>query len=244
MLTLCLPNLPQGRAKTVICGDHPVVRTALEQRGAEVLTVCTSSLLPAPVANHADMLCCHAAPNTVITADIELSAMLSARGVRCAVPEKLPCGSYPDDTALNCLVIGGYAFGRKDSTAPELLALFEENGTQFINVKQGYTRCSAAVVDEHSVITADRGVYKAMTSVGFEVLLISPGSIVLKGYDTGFIGGCCGRLSGNSMLFCGDPLNHPDGERIAHFIKCRGLSIEYTHNGELVDFGGFIAVSE
>ncbi len=244
MSSACLPNLPRGTAKTVICGNHATVRYSLEQRGAEVLTAVTSPLLPAPVADHADMLCCHAAENTIVTADSVLAEKLTVRGVCSVVPDKLPEGRYPDDTTLNCLVIGGCAFGRKDSTAPELLELFAQQGTRFINVKQGYSRCSVAVVDERSLITADRGMYSAMTAAGFDVLLISPGGIILEGYDTGFIGGCCGKLSDERMLFCGNPRRHSDGERIMAFLARRGVRAECTHDGDLVDFGGFISVLE
>lgn len=244
MSSACLPNLPYGTAKTVICGDHPVVRTALEQRGAEVLTVSTSRLLPAPVADHADMLCCHAAENMIVTADAELACKLRKRDVECIVPDRLPAGNYPYDVALNCLVLGKYAFGRNDSASPELLGILQAHGAAFINVRQGYARCSVAVVDEHSVITADIGLHNVLTQAGFDVLLISPGGIILEGYDTGFIGGCCGKLSAERMLFCGNPRRHPDGDRILYFLSRHGVTAECTHDGVLVDFGGFITVLE
>lgn len=239
-----LPNLPDGTAKTVVCGDHPAVRKALEQRGAEVITVCSSPLLPAPVADHADMLCCSAGKNLIVTADYQLADELNARGVHCVMTEKQPAGSYPDDVPLNCFVLGGYAFGRKESTAPELLELFEKRNIRFVSVKQGYARCSAAAADEHSAITADIGLYRAMSAAGFDVLLISPGGIILEGYDTGFIGGCCGKLSRDRILFYGNPMLHPDGKRIVDFLERRGVSAECVCDGPLVDFGGFITIFE
>ena len=169
---------------------------------------------------------------------------LTARGVRCVVPDRLPAGSYPDDVALNCFVVGNFAFGRRDSASPELLEFLRAQDIEFVDVKQGYARCSVAVVDEHSLITADRGLHRAMTAAGFDVLLIQTGGIVLEGYDTGFIGGCCGKLSADRILFCGDPLHHPDGEGIIDFLSERGVSAESTHDGQLVDFGGFITVFE
>lgn len=244
MTVPCAPNLPRNSVRTVLCGDHPVVRDALERRGAEVITVASSRLLPAPVANHADMLCCHAAYNAVVTSDADLAYILSKRGVDCR-PTKNPPGSvYPSDCALNCLLIGNHAIGRGDILAPELSALLDETGTALLGVRQGYARCSVAAVDERSVITADRGIAAAMTGAGFDVLLILPGEIILEGYDTGFIGGCCGKLSADRMLFCGNPLLHPDGKRILAFLEERGISAEFTHEGELTDFGGFITLFE
>jgi len=244
MTVSCLPNLPDNLVSTVLCGDHPLVRNALEEMGIEVLTVPDCDTLPFPVRNHADMICCHAARNTIVTADRSLAMTLAARGVDCRVTASAPGNRYPDDISLNCLVAGNNALGRKDALAPELLDIFMRNGTTVLSVKQGYARCSVAVVDKRSVITADKGIADSMTKAGYDVLLICPGHIMLEGYDTGFIGGCCGKISADRMLFCGDPAFHPDGERILSFLSERDVSAECTHHGDLIDFGGFIALME
>lgn len=239
-----MPNLPQGKTSVVICGDCEPVRIALERNGAEVVTIRPSYLLPAPVAHHADMLCCHAAENTMVTADEFIAEQLKPFGVNVIPAAQKPGGKYPKDCSLNCLVVGKYAVGRIDSLDKVLVNVLEQNGVKILSVRQGYARCSVAVVDEHSVITADRGIASVLGNAGLDVLLISPGGIVLEGYDTGFIGGCCGKLSADTMLFCGDPLSHPDGEEMLAFLSERGVSAVSSHAGLLLDFGGFIPLCE
>ena len=240
----CFPNLPCRTVRTVLCGDHPVVRRSLEERGIEVITLDSSFLLPAPVSDHADMICCHASLNTVVTSDAALAEFLRRRGVDCRVACTLPGDRYPFDCALNCLVTDTHAVCRADIIAPELTDIFAAKSTEIVHVRQGYARCSVATVDDHSFITADRGIAAAMEAKGYDVLLISPGGIILEGYDTGFIGGCCGKLSADRMLFCGSPARHPDGKRILGFLAARGITAECTHDDALVDFGGFITLFE
>ncbi len=243
MTAVTRPNLPQNIIRAAVCGCFEPVVTALKERGVDVLTAAPSPSLPAPVRHHADMLCCHAAGNIVVTADEQLCARLAVYGVKALLTDP-PGGEFPLDCSLNCLSIGNYAVGRQASLDRNLLRVLEEDGRELIDVRQGYARCSVAVVDEHSVITADRGIEKAMSSRGFEVLLITPGHIFLEGYDTGFIGGCCGKISADRMLFCGDPMTHPDGERIIRFLSEKGVAAESSGGGLLTDFGGFIPLCE
>ncbi len=241
---VAFPNLPRCGVRLAVCGDYKPIRDALEQRGVKVITVKESSYLPAPVARHADMLCCHAAENTVVTADAELASQLCSYGVNAVPADREPGGVYPFDCRFNCLSIGEFAVGKTDALDKALLDVLAQHGKKLIDVRQGYARCSVAAVDERSVITSDRGIAAAMTSCGFEVLLISPGNILLEGYDTGFIGGCCGRLSADRMLFCGDVMSHPDGGKIVSFLSSRGITAECAGGGTLADFGGFVPLCE
>lgn len=243
MSAVTRPNLPQKKIRAAVCGAFEPMVEALRERGVQVLTTAPSPSLPLPVSRHADMLCCHAAENVFVTADECLSVQLAEYGAE-AVRADMPGGVYPLDCSLNCLSIGNYAVGRRASLDRNLLRVLEEEGRELIDVRQGYARCSVAVVDEHSVITADRGIGKAMSARGFDVLLISPGHIRLDGYDTGFIGGCCGKISADRILFCGDPITHPDGDRIIRFLSRKGVRAESAGDGILTDFGGFIPLCE
>ena len=243
-MTACKPNLPQKTALLALCGRWPPMLHALRSRGVEVVELQPSPLLPAPIAHHADILCCHCAENTVVSCDRTLTDRLLSYGINVAESALTPGSVYPDDCGLNCLVLGDIALGRTSSLDPALLELLRSRVVELINTRQGYARCSVAPVDSHSVITADRGIAGRLTAAGFDVLLISPGGIALDGYDTGFIGGCCGKLSANRMLFCGDLMTHPDGGSIAGFLAERGVSYECSHDGILTDFGGFIPLCE
>jgi len=110
----------------------------------------------------------------------------------------------------------------------------------FIDVKQGYSKCSICVVDENSVITADQGIAKKISKEkGPDCLLISPGHIILERHEYGFIGGSCG-LIGNEIVFNGDISLHPDFKRISNYIKSRGLSLKWFPGREPEDIGSLL----
>ena len=97
-----------------------------------------------------------------------------------------------------------------------------------------------ALVDANHAITADRGLERALKAKGFEVLLIRPGFIELPGYDTGFVGGCSGKLAPDKMAFTGELSSHPDGELIRAFLKSQGISAVELRKGPLLDVGGIL----
>ena len=72
---------------------------------------------------------------------------------------------------------------------------------------------------------------------GREVLFLTPGGIRLPGYNTGFIGGAGGYVSGNAVFF-GDVRRHPDGERIGLALAQRGIVCHALSEDPLTDFGG------
>lgn len=146
---------------------------------------------------------------------------------------------YPGHAIFNGCSTGKYFIHNLKYTGPELLKAVRNEGQIEVHVNQGYAKCSCVVVDEDSIITADRGIYKAAVGAGMEVLLINPGQIILKGQPYGFIGGASGKV-GNSIVFNGDITRHSDYENIRDFIESRGLEIVYFPQYRLTDIGSVI----
>ena len=109
-----------------------------------------------------------------------------------------------------------------------------------INIKQGYSKCSICIVDENSIITSDKGIYKSVKEYGIDCLLISSGNINLLELDSGFIGGCTGFISKNKIGFFGDIKKHPDYESIKKFIKSKNKEIVILSKENLLDLGSII----
>ncbi|MBE6753271.1 MAG: hypothetical protein E7559_02790 [Ruminococcaceae bacterium] len=230
----------------VICGQYPHILAALDKLNCCSLVVEKSTVLPSPVARHADMLCINVG-GRIFTYDSALLQRLSAEGFCCAVPSVPQGGQYPHDVGLNCLLLDGYMVCNVRHCAPEVLAAAEQEGLQIVHVNQGYTRCSTAVVNSHAVITADCAIAEVMRKRGIEVLNIRPGHIAIEQYDYGFIGGCCTLLREGLLLFSGDPMTHPDGAEMVRFIRAHGCDYVVTPTGGenmLYDFGGCVVVGK
>ncbi len=146
---------------------------------------------------------------------------------------------YPGHAIYNGCSTGKYFIHNLKITDSKLLQAAEGAGLTMVHVAQGYAKCSVIVVDENSIITADRGIQKAAKSAGLDVLLINPGQVFLDGYPYGFIGGASGKVE-KTILFNGDLRDHSDFNEIKDFIESRGLSIKYFEGYPLTDIGSII----
>lgn len=185
----------------------------------EVHIVHATELVYPQIASHADIYMCRLGDRIIHAQDSEIGY------------------SYPADITFNAACTGRYFIHNTRYTSKRLLDTARSMGMDIIHVNQGYTKCNTAVIDKTSIITSDQGICNA-ASPKLEVLLISPGHILLKGFDYGFIGGTCGRI-GNEIIFNGDITAHPDYDSIQAFIKSRGLDIKHF-DYPLEDIGSII----
>lgn len=154
----------------------------------------------------------------------------------------LPC--FPENAAMCAVVLDGFLIHRLGVTAPALLARCRELNYRLIHVRQSYARCSCVVVDGRSLITADPGIFAALSRVPeLSVLKVREGHVSLPGFPAGFLGGASGRV-GQEIVFNGDVSAHPDHSAIRDFIESRGLTLRYFRGFELCDIGSIIEITE
>lgn len=198
----------------------------LEGKGFTLEYISSSGIVDKAVSNHPDMFLCK-------------------MGIRDDAPlffakESDLSLDYPEDVAFNAACTGKYFIHNLSYTNADLLLAAKEMGMILIDVRQGYTKCSTVIVDETSIITYDEGIAKACSRYNdLDVLLISPGFVRLDGYDTGFIGGCSGRIE-DEIIFNGDLFAHPDFQRIVTFIESRGLTCRWFPEYKLTDIGSIL----
>lgn len=149
------------------------------------------------------------------------------------------CDRYPGDIIYNGCSTGKYFIHNLRYTDSALLEKVNKLHQILIHVRQGYTRCNCLPVDKNSVITSDEGIVKACQGKGLDVLHITPGHILLPGFDYGFIGGTGGRVK-DAIVFHGNLASHPDFQRIQQFIHCRGLRLISFPEFPLTDIGSII----
>ncbi|MDD2218096.1 MAG: hypothetical protein PHW03_07365 [Eubacteriales bacterium] len=146
---------------------------------------------------------------------------------------------YPGNIRYNAVVIGDYFIHNLKYTDKSLLKVVA--GLKKIHVKQGYTKCNVAAIDESRMITSDRGIANSIAAAAPElnVLLVSESQVLLPGFPEGFIGGACGRV-GQSIIFNGNLEEHSDFEKICQFIGDAGLETVYFKEYPLTDIGSII----
>ena len=205
------------------------LKTWLSERYPSVRELRTEGIVSEPLSCHPDMFMCKMG----VSEDAEIISYFTQNETRLS-PE------YPADIAFNAACTGRFFIHNLKYTAPVLLKRAEELNLEMVDVRQGYAKCSTVIVDEDSVITYDRGLGKSCAEAGMEVLMISPGNILLPGYNTGFIGGASGR-TGDTVVFNGDLSAHPDFDMIVRFIEERGLKVKWFPEWLLTDTGSIIS---
>ena len=130
---------------------------------------------------------------------------------------------YPGNICYNVARVGTFAIHNTKYTDP---VIKERLNCQWIHVNQGYTKCNTLIVNDDSLITSDKSIYKATTKEGLNCLLIRPKNIILRGLDYGFIGGASVKVD-DEIVFYGNVSKHPDYPQIKEFIESRNLKIKY-----------------
>ena len=206
------------------------LKSWLSSCGYAVSEFRTDGIASGPLSCHPDMFMCKLG----VSDDAEIIRYFTQNETRLS-------SEYPHDIPFNAACTGKYFIHNLKYTAPVLLKRAEELGLEMVNVRQGYAKCSTVIVDEDSVITYDRGLGRACSQAGMNVLIITPGHVLLPGYDTGFIGGASGRI-GDTVIFNGDLSAHPDSDQVIRFIEERGLRVRWFPEWPLTDIGSVIGI--
>ena len=152
---------------------------------------------------------------------------------------------YPKDISYNVCTIGDYAIHNFKYTSKKIIDLLYSLDYKLINVKQGYTNCSIAVIDDNSLIVSDKGLYKELSKYDLDILFID-NKLDIKllngsGYSNkhGFIGGCISRI-GDSIIVFGDLSKIDNNNIIRNFILNKKLNIIEFKELDVIDYGGII----
>ena len=218
-------NLPQNKVSEVIISDYkPIFKEVLEEMGINVTVPKVIEEIKGAEKYHADMSVLHIGEDKFFYAD-SLNEKVTAQ-----------------KPLLNiCLFGNNVICNTKTAYKPALELLRDKN---IIHTNQRYAKCSCAVIGENALITSDSGIYKICLENKIDVLKISSGDILLDGYEYGFIGGCCGFISKNTLAFTGNVKLHRDFENMHDFARNYGVELYSLTNEKLYDIGGIIPVKE
>jgi len=241
-----IPNLPQNKVKTIICGKlNNKLENFINSYEINMIMCDANNAVDKRISSHADISVHHISKKEIVIgkAQSQLYKALTDIGMNVTYTNKLVCGKYPDDCILNFARVGKYLIGKFDCI-DDSLSQKSKNSTIQIDVKQGYAKCSVCVVNENALITDDESIYKACTAKGLDCLLISKGDVNLDGFDYGFIGGSAGMIDKNHLLFFGDITKHRSFDKIEEFLQKHGCRFDYIENYPLSDIGGIIPIIE
>ena len=236
------PNLPANKVKhVVISPEFNSLTLSLQKCDVEPLFVSPCSDVINQVSNHTDLLFSYLGNGCYMVEKSQclLDSALISLGFKSENRKVSLLPNYPNDVLLNTCILKDKIIG---GTAVK--EFWSNDKREYVSVKQGYTKCSVCVVDEHSLITDDLSIFDACQAFDIDALLVSKGNVKLNGFDYGFIGGCSGKISRDTIAFYGDIRTHSDYSQIKSFLAYRGVFEHSLCSGNLIDVGSIIPITE
>ena len=224
-------------------------RNYLKNMGYEFIEIPTNNNIYNEISSHVDIFVTKI--NDKLFVEPTLYHWLQKKGInnkniisgRFSVKAK-----YPFDIPYNLCQIGNNVIHNFKYTDPIILDYINEQGLNKININQGYSNCSIAVISENSAIVTDKKIAKKLENNNIDVLCISKKLDIklltdLNEYSNmkGFIGGCISRLQ-NKIIFWGDLNNIKDKKNIIEFIDKKNLELIEFKKSELIDYGGVVDI--
>ncbi|WDV47315.1 hypothetical protein PV797_06325 [Clostridiaceae bacterium M8S5] len=216
-----------------------------KNRNIDIIKTVKCNDILEPIAYHPDMVMHPVNPSTIVVAPNVYNyykELLKNKPLNIIRGEKVLSRNYPDDIAYNVARVQNYAVHKIEKMDTVLKYYFEKENIQFVNVKQGYTKCSTAIISEKAVITSDATIHKKLTQLGIDVCYIKEGFIELPGFDYGFIGGATFCLNQNEVSFSGKLIDHPNIDEIFKFIKKYGKEPNFLSLKKIIDIGSIITL--
>lgn len=244
---LATPNIPKSEVKTVaVTSDDPLLFKTLDSMGISVIKTIESPNLDKRVRCHTDMLVLNIAPNEILIDSTQKDNLVNflTIGYSAKIIESNVKSPYPKDSALNSVVLGDKFIYCPTAVSVDALNSAYKYGYKLIAVKQGYVKCSVCPINRNAAITDDESIYKVLNQNGIDSLYISKGSVKLKGFEYGFIGGCTGLIDKDKLLFNGDVSLHKDYQKIENFLNKYSITPVSIKGRELTDIGSIIPLCE
>ncbi len=218
-------NLPEGNVSDVIMSDYkPDLKRELESMGIKVTVPKVLENIAGSEKYHADMSVLHMGEDNFFYAD------------------KLDEEVTAEKPLLNICIFGENVIcNTKIAYKPALQFLKEK---RILHTNQRYAKCSCAVIGENALVTSDNGIYKICLDNKIDVLKISVGDIILDGYAYGFIGGCCGFISKNTLAFSGNVRLHRNYADMRDFARNYHVELYSLGKDKLYDIGGILPIKE
>ncbi|KRQ87336.1 hypothetical protein ABG79_00674 [Caloramator mitchellensis] len=242
------PNLPQGNVSLAAVDGRINSEIEKQFNKLNIRLIKTEKIdTYDAISYHPDIMLHHIGEDKIVVPPNipnKLYYELEKEGFKLIIGKKAVGYQYPDDVAYNVARIGKWAVCNKRFTDEILLDELVKSEIDIIDVKQGYSKCSIAIIAQNSVITSDKGIAKKMVQNLLDVLLIQAGFIELKGLNHGFIGGACGFVSQDKLAFYGNLRFHPDESNIRRFMSKYGIYCLELSETNLIDYGTIIPLKE
>lgn len=214
---------------------NDTAKAALAKYGT-IVHFSTSSITYAAISGHPDIFFCPTPEGLIVAPNVPNTyyKILTEHNLPFRKGKKNVGPEYPSSARYNTLVTSRYIIQNPSISDEEITNTNPDK--EIIEVKQGYIQCNTVALANHTFITSDSGIEKALKAKSIEVLYVNPSCIELKGFPHGFFGGICGVF--NDILFINGSLNcFAEESKIRQFLAQAQMQIIELGNHIPQDIG-------
>ena len=226
-----------------------VEKEYLNSLGYRVINVQTNKNVYDEISSHVDIFACKIKDKIVVEPSVYSYLKEEKYDLENVICGKNKASSkYPLDVLYNVCSIGDNVIHNFKYTDEKILEIIQNEKLNMININQGYSNCSIAVIDEKSVIVTDKKIAEKLIENDIDVLLLEENlDIKLLKNDgkyskmKGFIGGCIARIDNKIVIF-GDISKIDKEKKIRNFIQSRNLELVSFKGLDVIDYGGVLVI--
>lgn len=224
-----------------------VEKEKLRSIGYELIELKRAHNVYEEISSHVDIFCTKIKDHVILEKSVYHEITSKIGGSNIYLGQAVLQEKYPLDIPFNVCNIGNFAIHNFHYTDQKVLAIIERLGIEKINISQGYSNCSIAVIDSRSAIVTDRKIYNTLKDYDFNILYLDyiPDIKLLhgNGYSSmhGLIGGAISMI-GNHIIVFGDLNKIDKGGMIREFIGSIKKDIIDFKGLDVIDYGGILEV--
>lgn len=215
----------------------------LKKMGYSLYEINCNKNLYYEISSHPDIHCCKVLDKLFVSPNLDIPNSILGNNTLAK--------KYPLDVSYNICILGNKAIHNFNYTDSKINNFLDKNNFEKIQINQGYSKCSIAVIDKTSVIVTNEQISKKLLENNLNVLCLPYSTQKnIKLYKNrnldysdmnGFIGGCLSRI--DNFVFVSGDLNYIDKDnKIRNFILERNLKIIDFPNEDIIDYGGIIKI--
>ncbi len=225
----------------------------LKKLGYIIIEIKESNNVYEEISSHVDIFACKIKDKIILENNLYKSIgnkkyNFISKNIVCG---KSSVGSkYPFDVPYNVCCVGNNVIHNFKYTDSKIMDVIKEEKLNAININQGYSNCSIAVIDDKSVILTDKKIATILEKYNIDVLLLEEKLDIklLKNNGkysdmSGFIGGCIARIKDKIVIF-GDLKKIDKTGKIKEYIEKRNLSIIDFEGLDVIDYGGILELND
>ncbi len=241
-----IPNLPDKKIKNVIV-DFRMSKTSkntLSKLDINIIPTLKLNTLYNAVCAHPDMQI-HQLDEKCFVCEPTLYEYYKSKLINASVlkGKTTLTSKYPYDIAYNAVRVGKCVFHNLKYTDLSIIEYYKSHGVKLINVKQGYSKCSVCILNEHAIITSDKIIADTAEKNNIDALFYESKEIRLFELSYGFIGGICGKIAPDVLAVNGNIEFLSNSYKVIDFCNKYKIKILNLSNEVPQDIGSIIPVS-